>query len=214
MLPSTYVIKPKPPACHFYFADPQTLVPVQPQSRHSCSHPLPLLALLFLYGRPSTLLSMLPSPTHSPRARSSMASSMKHFWATQTCLGGEGELREGTMWAETECITFQSPQGQLSFQEEQMTRHQQWTQRNLRQGYWKVDCGLPLKILSCSFSQCPSGFGFGARKERGMSLELVWDSVTTKFDDRVTGWEWIYLTPSRISWLPRLRLEVQSHKSK
>lgn len=113
-----------------------------------------------------------------------------------------GELREGTMWAETECTTFHSPQGQLSFQEEQMTGRRQWTQRSLRQADSKVDLILPLETFGCSFSLCPSVFGFGGRKAKGGSLELDWDSVSTEFDDGVTGLEWVYPTPSRISSLP------------
>lgn len=137
---------------------------------------MPLLTLLFLHGMPSTLLSMLPGPTHTPKTRSSVASSMKYFWATQTCVGGEGKLRENTMWAEAAWTAFHSPQGQLSFQEEQMTR-QQWMQRNLRQGGSEVGAILPLKTRGCSFSLCPSVFGFSGRKKKGGSLELDWDSV-------------------------------------
>ena len=99
---------------------------------------------------PSTLLSILPSPTHTPRARSSMAFSMKHFWATQACLGVKVNWEKALCEQELNVQSSRAPK--VNCPSKNNRWHQEWPQRNLRQSDSEVDCILPPKTLGCSFS--------------------------------------------------------------
>ena len=117
MLPSTYILYSTTVTCHSLFLTLQSLALVKPQWLHFCSHSMSLLTLVFLCGMPSTLLSMLLSPTHTPRAWSNMRSSLKHFWATQACVRVKVNW-ENALWKQETMYCLPEPPVSVVFPEE------------------------------------------------------------------------------------------------